>query len=174
MAIVNLSEILHPKMDILFVALNPPETSNSNGHYFSRNMSFWNLLYSSGLITQAVKSPLMGDNEVFRCNNINYKNSTWGITDLVYDVVQTKSSRVKTNPNQVYRILELLKSHEVKNMCFMHSKVGEAFECISNLNRDQRYGLIGHIEDTAVYEIPFHNASIPDKHIEYKKLLKAL
>ena len=171
---VNLTEILHPKMDILFVALNPPETSNSNGHYFSRNLSFWNLLYDSGLIKQRVKSQLTGDDEVFRHNNINYKNSVWGITDLVGDVVQTNSRRVKITPSNVDRILKLIESHKVKNLCLIHSKVGRAFEFISTINRNRGYGLIGHIGDTHVYEMPFHNASISDKHLEYKKLLQAL
>ncbi len=174
MSNVNLTEILHPKMDILFVALNPPQKSNSNGHYFSGNKSFWNLLYQSGLITQEVVSPLTGDNEVFRQNTINYKNSVFGITDLVHDVVQTNSSGVKVAQDRIDRVLKLLAKHDVKNMCIIHSKVGKAFENIPRLNRQQRYGLIGRLGNTYVYEMPFHNASIANKEKEYRKLISAL
>jgi G:T/U-mismatch repair DNA glycosylase len=167
---VRLQEILHPKIDILFVALNPPDKSNKNGHYFSSSWSFWNLLLKSGLIIQSVKSPLSGDDEVFRENAINYKNLIYGITDLCYDIVQTQSSKVFVNEKRVQRILSLLQNHKVKNLCLMHSKVGKAFEIILTINRNQKYGLIGRINDTNVFEMPFHNASIKDKESYYKKL----
>ena len=54
MKIVNLQEYIHPKMDILFVALNAPEISNSNAHWFSGTLNFWNILFDSGLIVERI------------------------------------------------------------------------------------------------------------------------
>ena len=167
---INLIEILHPIMDILFVALNPPETSNLNGHYFSRNLSFWNLLYNAGLITQPVKSKFTGDDEVFRENKINCNKAIFGITDLCHDLVETKSSKVKVEGFRVQRILAILQKHKIRNLCLIHSEVGKAFEIIPSLNRTQKYGLIGKINKTDVFEMPFHNASIIDKHLLYQKI----
>lgn len=168
---IKLIEILHSKMDILFVALNPPETSNRNGHYFSRNLSFWNLLFDAGLITQRVKSPLTGDDEVFRNNAINYKKSVYGITDLCHDIIETNSSKVKVNSERVKRILSLLQRHEVKILCLMHEKVGKAFDFVPTLDRSNKYGLIGNIENVRIFEMPFHNASVLYKKVYYKQLI---
>jgi hypothetical protein len=52
---VNLREYIHPKMDILFVALNAPEISNSNAHWFSRNLNFWDILFEAGLTTRRIE-----------------------------------------------------------------------------------------------------------------------
>jgi len=171
MKIINLIEILHPKMEILFVALNLPEKSNSNGHFFSGSLSFWNLLFDSGLITNRVKSPLTGDDEVFRSNSINFKKAVFGITDLCHDIVETNSSRVKISSERVQRIVQLVGKHEVKNICLIHGKVGTAFKSLPSLDRSRKYGLIGKLDKTNIFEMPFHCASIPQKHLEYKKLL---
>jgi G:T/U-mismatch repair DNA glycosylase len=168
---INLKEILHPQMDILFVALNPPVNSNNNGHYFSNNLSFWNLLLNSGLITTAVRNKLTGEEEVFRRNSITYKNAIYGITDLVHDVVETNSNKVKVNKSRVERILEILNTHEVKIVCLMHSSVSNAFQDAGLVNRNTDYGLVGEYKGTAIYEVPFHNASIENKE-KYYKLLK--
>ncbi len=175
---VNLVEILHPKMDILFLALNPPEASNNNAHYFSNNMSFWNLLFNAGLITKTVCSPLTGDDEVFRDNAINLKKSIYGVTDLCHDVVETNSKFVTVSTNDsVSRILSMLQEREVKNLCIVHAKVGKAFQSIPSLDRSKKYGLIGKIKNTNIYEMPFHTGtSIAGEIVveHYEKLKKVL
>ncbi|WP_445957292.1 hypothetical protein [Yeosuana sp.] len=169
---VNLIEIVHPQMDILFVALNPPVNSNNNGHYFSNNLSFWNLLFNSELIIKPVKSKLTGDDEVFRQNKINYKNAIYGITDLVHDVVETNSNKVRVERIKVERILKIIDKHSVKKICLMHSSVGRAFHEAGLIKRSSDYGLVGKYKNTLIYEVPFHNASIGEKEKFYKKLLK--
>lgn len=171
MAQFNLIEIVQPKMDILFVALNPPVGSNHNGHYFSNNLSFWNLLYQSGLITKRVKSKLTGDDEVFRSNSINYKNAVYGIIDLVHDVIETNSNKVKVDDQRISRILEMLDKNEVGVMCLMHSKVAKAFQAAGIIVRSDKYGMVGKYKNTLIYEVPFHNASIGGKE-RYYELLK--
>jgi len=171
---VNLIEIIHPKMDILFVALNPPVNSNNNGHYFSFNMSFWNLLYNSGLIEKPVRAKLTGDDEVFRNNTKNYKNTVFGITDLVHDKVETNSNKVRVEKERISRILDILQKNEVRVMCIMHSKVSYAFQDAGLIKRNPDYGLVGKYRDTLIYEVPFHNASIADKKRYYEVMKKEI
>lgn len=171
---INLLEILHPKMDILFLALNPPVKSNNNGHYFSNNLSFWNLLFNSALITQPVINKLTGDEEVFKKQNINYKKAVFGITDLVHDIVETKSSRVSVERDRINRILEIIDQRPTKVLCLMHSKVANAFQDTGLIKRKADYGLVGKYMNTLIYEVPFHNASIPEKEKYYKLLIESI
>lgn len=114
---VNLVEYIYPKMDILFVALNAPEKSNKNKHWFSGNLSFWNLLFKSGLITEQITKPACGDIKVFGSTGINFRHQFYGVTDLHNQLVQTNSSKVKTTDEQVKRILSILDKNEVNKVC---------------------------------------------------------
>lgn len=160
MAKVNLNEILHPKMDVLFVALNPPEQSNNNGHYFSGSMAFWNILYNSGLITEAVSCPINGDAEIFSGNAKNYLKATYGVTDLCHDVVETKSSLVRIHKERISRINNILTTKQVNNLCLMHSKVSRAFRNEKGIDKKLPYGFIGKMGNTNVYRVHFPNAGI--------------
>lgn len=168
---LNLKEILHPKIDILFVALNPPKKSNNNGKYFSNNLSFWNVLYNSGLITHPINDKLKGEELVFRKNDINFKNAIYGITDLVEDVIETNSNKVKVNAKRVDRILNLTSNHNVKKLCLMHSKVTSAFLKANIIEQKTYYGLIGQYNNIPIFNMPFHNASIKNKELYYKLLI---
>ena len=168
---VNLVEYIHPKMDILFVALNAPEISNLNGHWLSRNLSFWNLLFDAKLITRPIFDKLTADEIVFGSQEINSNNWVFGVTDLNREIVQTNSFGVQTDYDQIKRILNILDTNEVKKMCLMHSKVIDAFENHKIIKRNVDYGLVGNYSTTKIYKAPFHNASIPNKYTYYKKLL---
>jgi hypothetical protein len=162
---VNLREYIHPKMDILFVALNAPEISNSNAHWFSRNLNFWDILFEAGLTTRRIEDPLRGDEIVFGNQNQNYNQKIFGVTDLVRDLVQTNSSGVKTHNNHVRRILSILDKNPTKKVCLMHSAVAVQFQKSgiikrNYLFRENTYGLVGNYNSTEIYEVPFHNAMI--------------
>lgn len=169
---VNLKEYIHKKMDILFLALNAPEISNSKAHWFSGTLSFWNVLYYAGLTTRMIFNPEKGDETVFGNNETNYNNWIYGVTDLNRDIVMTDSSRVETNKFQINRILRILEENEVSRLCIMHSKVAQEFESTVLINRSSGYGVVGKYNNTIIYEVPFHNASVPDKH-KYYALLKS-
>ena len=172
---VNLKEYLHPEMDILFLSINAPEVSNQNAHWFSRNLSFWNLLYDASLITQRITCPLEGDEKVFGSADINFQNLIYGVTDLNRRDVETDSSKIETRTEDIMRIISILDSKKARKLCLMHSKVAEAFEKfeIINMNyRSPRYGITGKYNETIIYEVPFHNASIPNKHKYYNMLLE--
>jgi hypothetical protein len=168
---INLQEYIHKKMDILFLALNAPEISNSKAHWFSGTLSFWNVLYYAGLTTRMIFNPEKGDEAIFGGNEINYNHWVYGVTDLNREIVMTDSSRVDTNMNQVNRILGIIEENEVSKLCIMHSKVAQEFESAGLIKRSSGYGEVGKYNETIIYEVPFHNASIPDKH-KYYALLK--
>ena len=174
---VNLKEYLHPKMDLLFVALNAPVVSNANAHWFSYNLSFWNLLYRAGVITQTISDPKEGDIRVFVSNIINHKNWTIGVTDLNREVISTRSSQVITDSRQVKRILSIVENNSVKKICLMHSMVAEEFESNGTIVRNNKqgangFGIVGKYKSTVIYEVPFHSGnSIPNKEIYYSKLI---
>ncbi|WP_034893723.1 hypothetical protein [Gillisia sp. Hel_I_29] len=170
---VNLSEYIHPEMDILFVALNAPVNSNDNGHWFTNNLSFWNILYRTGIITQSVTNKLHGDEKVFGKSSINFNNWTIGVTDLIRTVVETDSSKVDPTKDDVNRILDILKLNKVKKLCLMHSKVGAAFRdyAFNTSFNKNRYGKIGTWNETEIYEVPFHNATVANKDHYYSLLI---
>ena len=174
---VNLKEYLHPKMDLLFVALNAPEVSNANAHWFSYNLSFWNLLYRAGLITQTISDPKEGDVTVFGGSKINHSNWNIGVTDLNREVVATKSTQVITDSTQVKRILAIIETNAVKRICLMHSMVAEEFErngiiVRNNKHGGNEFGIVGKYKSTIIYEVPFHSGnSIHNKEIYYSTLI---
>lgn len=175
---VQLTEYIHREMDILFVALNAPIASNTNGHWFSRNLNFWNLLCQAGLITETIINPLEGDEKIFGSPQVNYKNWNYGVTDLVRDIVETNSASIKTNNKHVERVLSIVDKYPTKKICLMHSKVAEQFEKAAIIKRNyfcgkNNYGLVGRYKKTEIYEVPFHNAMITGeiKLNAYKHLL---
>lgn len=173
---VNLSECIYKEMDIFFVALNAPVKSNNNKHWFSGSLSFWNLLFRSGLIKEQILNPLIGDVKVFKEHSINYNNWVYGITDLDRETVETNSSNVKTDKTQVARIISILKKRKVKKLCLVHSKVAEEFESQGYITRNYKagknvYGKVGKYNGTEIFEVPFHNASIPNKELYYNQLI---
>lgn len=170
---VNLIEYIHPKMDLFFVALNAPEQSNNNAHWFSNNLSFWNLLFRSGIIVSPIQNKLKGDEIVFGDTSINYNSLSIGVTDLNRRDVETNSNNVTVLSSDVKRILQILESNHVKKVCLMHSAVGRAFRNYAHgaMFNTKRYGKIGVYNNTEIYEVPFHTASIENKEEYYKQLI---
>lgn len=173
---VSLQEYIHPQMDILFLALNAPDVSNSNEHWFSYNLSYWKLLYRAGIITQHITNRLEGDQKVFGNNIINYKKWIIGVTDLNRETVATSSRSVSTNKNQVDRILTILKTNPTQKLCIMHAKVADEFEKNGIIRRNIKsginsFGKVGKYHETLIYEVPFHSGNIYEERERYYKLL---
>ncbi len=175
---VNLKEYIHPKMDLLFLALNAPEVSNKNAHWFSRNLSFWNLLFKSSIISQPIVDPLKGDETIFGNNIYNFNHWIIGVTDLNRDIVETRSSLVSIDKWEVERILNLLDNTKTSRLCLMHYRVAEEFEKHNIIKRNfhlrtNQYGKVGQYKSTEIFEVPFHNASISiNDKIKYYHHLK--
>ena len=171
---VNLKEFLHPQMDLFFVALNAPENSNNNAHWFSNNLSFWNLLHRSNVITEPIFNKLEGDLKVFGDTSINFKNWNIGVTDLNRRDVETNSNKVEVLPSDVKRILNIIKSYKVDKVCLLHSHVGRAFRDYANEIRfnSNRYGKIGKLNNIEIFEVPFHSSMVKNKEQYYKLLVE--
>jgi G:T/U-mismatch repair DNA glycosylase len=122
------SAYLRNNIDLLFIALNPPKQSNSNGHYFSGKQSlFFKQLFESGLIT-ANLSKSKADEAVFGASNFNYKNSQYGVVDLVPYRVETDSNSVRVTKENVSLLLGKIRVYNPKNVCIIHSKVRAEIE----------------------------------------------
>jgi hypothetical protein len=140
---VTLRPFVRPGLDVLFVALNAPEQSNARGHWFSGQASrMYCLMHQGGLLTGEV-SKSCGDQIVFGSNAANYRGAQYGIIDLVDDIVETRSSRVKPNDSHVRRLIARIRENEPRFVCVMHSAVRDALNRHADLKRKLDYGLCG-------------------------------
>src|SRR6266487_5913378 len=163
----KLSPFVHARMDILLVPLNPPKISISNGHYFSRVSTFWDILYDSKLLTKRVPDFRIADELVFGGNKVNYGNANYGIQDLV-SIVQTYSRNVRTRGSDVDKLLQVVENCPTKIVCLMHNKLIKAFEkarVMSKAGSGQQYGLRGRIRDTLIFAVPFPTGSNLTKEV---------
>jgi hypothetical protein len=125
-------------IDLLFIALNPPNQSNSNGHYFSSKQSlFYKQLYLSGLIRTEIDK-MIADDLVFGSNKINYKGMHYSVVDLIPLLVETDSSKVKATKEDVKLLINRIKENKPRVVCIIHSKVKNEFEKL--LYRKFEYG----------------------------------
>jgi G:T/U-mismatch repair DNA glycosylase len=142
---VLLQPFLRPGLDVLFLALNPPVQSNTNGHYFSGDQSrFYDLLFKSGLIVRAVPKS-RADEIVFGGTSINYNRSTFGVIDLIGDLVQTHSAKVRVSREHVQQAVANIQRVGPRFVCVIHSKVRDALNRYAGLTRELDYGVCGAI-----------------------------
>lgn len=144
MTLINKDVIyLRKDLDILFIALNPPEQSNINGYYFSGSQStFYKQLYLSGLISKELDKSI-ADELVFGGIEYNYKNSNYGVIDLVPGLVETNGGLVRVNNEDVINMINRIEKYKPKIVCIIHSKVKTK---LSNyINKNLVYGYNGQL-----------------------------
>ncbi len=163
-------------LDILFVGLNPANTSSKKGHYFSTNPAFWNQLYSAGLITKPVDMNV-ADEQVFGNSAINANHWEYGITDLVNFLAESNSSVVKPTTKNCIDLKQTILEYEPKVVILLHSKVIKHF--VKNFlgKEGVEYGNLGKLIngcDTVFFNIPFPhgNAISSDVKVELYKQVK--
>ena len=133
---LRLQPFVRPGLDVLFLALNPPVQSNTNGHYFSGDQSrFYDLLFRSGLIVQAVPKA-RADEIVFGGTSINHNRSTFGVIDLIGDLVQTQSGKVRVSREHVQKAVANIQRVGPRFVCVIHSKVRDALNRYAGLTRE--------------------------------------
>ncbi|WP_062050469.1 hypothetical protein [Bacillus sp. JCM 19034] len=145
MQLINLDgKFLRPNLDLLFVALNPPVNSNNNGHYFSgKQSSFFKQLYLSGLINSDIDKS-KADELIFSKDSMyNYKGKEFGVVDLLPNLVETDSSKVRVRREDVILLLNRIKVNNPKVVCIIHSKVKKEVEKVINKRLD--YGKCGDV-----------------------------
>lgn len=163
----NLKPFLRPKLDILFVGLNPPEESNENGHYFSgSNSRFFQLLYLSGLITEPVRKAT-ADEIVFSSTAINYRGNEYGVVDLVDHLVETNSGKVRTTRENVEHLIQRIRQLEPRFVCLIHSKVRDALNRHPDFVCRLKYGVCGSVlrNSNSVFVLNYfpNGNNIPDE-----------
>ena len=145
MTVINLHPFIRPNLDVLFVALNPPDQSNTNGHYFSGSGSrFFHLLCLSGLITKEVPK-LTADEIVFGSTAVNFKGAEFGVIDLVDDLVETNSGRVRISLHHVNSLLNRIRNLKPRFVCIIHSKVRNALNKHAQFTGPLEYGICGRL-----------------------------
>ena len=154
---VNLKPFIKHNLEILFIALNPPEISNEIGHYFSKVPNFWNQLFLSGLITRNVKKET-ADELIFGSNKYNYKNWNYGLVDLVPNIIETSSSKVKPLDSHINNLKNLIIEYKPKNAIIIHSKVRDK---LYNKHTPMTKGYIGKILLNEGCETNFFLAPFP-------------
>lgn len=166
---------IRANLDILFVGLNPAETSSKKGHYFSTRSDFWNQLYEAGLITESINKN-EADEKVFRSSEINYNGWQYGITDLVNFLAKSDSSQVKPTEEDCKKLLQNIRKYKPKVVILLHSKVIKHFVKKHLENKDAQRGCLGKLVDgcnTVFYYVPFPHSSIPSSEkIELYKEIK--
>lgn len=164
---------VRPELDILFVGLNPANTSSRKGHYFSTNSAFWNQLYESGLITEDLDKNI-ADTKVFGSTIANTNHWKYGITDLVNFVAESNSSIVKPTLKDCEDLEQTIVKNKPKIVVILHSKVIKWFINKHIGKRIEKNGNIGKLNgnigkliegcDTIFYTVPFpHGNSIPSE-----------
>lgn len=166
-------------LDILFVGLNPANTSSNKGHYFSTNCAFWNQLYESGLITFPIDKN-SADEKVFGSTGINTNQWEYGMTDLVNFLAESKSSSVKPTDEDCKKLMKTIKEYKPRIVVLLHSKVityfAKRYMCKKTIKRGE-YGNLGRLInncDSIFFSVPFpHGNSIPNgKKVELYKQIK--
>ena len=118
----TLVPFIRPALDILFVGLNPAFGSSQNKHYFSVFQSFWSQLFESGLITTNVDKS-NADEIIFGTTEKNFNNWSYGITDLVTEIAESDSTKIKPTTTHVQRLLNTIKENEPIVVVLLHGKV---------------------------------------------------
>ena len=92
----TLQPFIRKNLGILFVGLNPSIGSSEKVHYFSVKQSLWNQLYQTGLIISSIDKAY-ADEVVFGSTKINFHGWSYGITDLVTEIAESDSRKIKPN-----------------------------------------------------------------------------
>lgn len=143
MSSVNLKPFLRPNLDVLFVALNPPEQSNANGHYFSgKGSRFFHLLYLSGLLISDVPKNA-ADDMVFGSTAVTVGGLEFGVVDLMEEVVETSSARVRPERLHVDGLVSRVRTFDPRYVCVIHSKVRDALNASGCLVAPLSMGVCG-------------------------------
>ena len=154
----NLVPLIRQNLQILFVDLNPAKGSSDNRHYFFVNQAFWNQLYDAGLITEKVDK-LVADETVFGSNEINYCGWEYGITDLITEVAESESRKIKPSVDDCRRLKKQIQKFQPKVAILIHGKVTKTFlPYIGGSALPANYGPIGKVIDncpTMFYSIAF-------------------
>ena len=161
----------------IFIGLNPTNDAKSHKAVFCRDAAFWNLLKMANI--KPFNNVLPQRIEKLKKSKGSYKNfasayfnanSKYGFTDLLPNIYNTNSNKVKPKSVDVENLIKTLANTDVEKIGLMHSKVIKAFKnanVIQNYNGNNGYGNIGYViinnKKVEVYTMPFPSAPISTK-----------
>jgi hypothetical protein len=161
----KLKPFLRPGLDILFVGLNPATVSSRKGHYFSVRSAFWDQLFQSGLITQPVHKD-SADFIVFGSTDVNRNEWNYGVTYLVSEWAESKSSLIRPSMSDCARLTGEIVQNRPRVVVLVHSKVRDCLGKSLAQARPIPYGHLGQWLPevrSEFYAVPFpHGNSIRD------------
>lgn len=176
----TLVPFVRENLDILFVGLNPAKGSSRNRHYFSVDRSFWNQLYSAGLITTYVDMS-NADDIIFGSTIKNYRGWSYGITDLVTNIAESNSKKIKPTRQDCQILRDTIYEYSPKTAILLHSKVLKKFlrflGCSVPASNSGELGKIVLNCETMFFNIAFpHGNNIPSdkKVVQYEKVKQYL
>jgi len=163
----SLIPFIRHDLQILFVGLNPAKGSNDNRHYFSVNQAFWNQLYDAGLIIEKVDK-FVADNIVFGSNDVNFRGWSYGITDLITDIAESDSGKVKSTEAHCKKLKDQILKYKPKVVILLLKKVSKNFlRYLEKPSVKANHGKIGQVLENCpimFYAIAFpHSNNIPSK-----------
>lgn len=172
-----LKPYLRDNLDILFVGLNPATGSSRNKHYFSVNQSFWKQLFKAELIKKNIDK-LNADEQVFGNTNINFDNWEYGITDLITEIAESDSQKIKPTKDDCKKLKEIISDLNPKIVIILHAKVLKNFMKyldydVPPSNSGQLRKLISNCS-TMFFNIafPHGNTIVEEEKIKQYKLVK--
>jgi hypothetical protein len=172
----TLVPFLRPKLEILFVGINPSQGSSENKHYFSVNQSFWTQLFDSKLILEDIDKS-KADETVFGSNRINYNHWNYGITDLVIEIAESDSRKVKPTEKDCKRLKDTIMTYKPKTVVLLHGDVLKKFVSYLGyevpVSNTGKMGKLVKSSESIFYNIAFpHGNAITsiDKVERYKEL----
>jgi hypothetical protein len=145
-------------LHILFIGLNPAAGSSRNRRYFSVNQAFWNQLYEAGLITQRVNKS-RADERVFGGTAVNFRGWSFGITDLVTDVAESDSRKVKPTLHHCQQLEQTVLEYQPHVVVLMHGKVVKSF--LANLGRTAPKPITGELGPLLETRTMFFSVAFP-------------
>jgi hypothetical protein len=176
----NLTPFIRMNLDVLFVGLNPAKGSSRNRHYFSVNQAFWNQLFLAGLVVMNIDKSI-ADNIIFAGTEVNYKRWSFGITDLIPEIAESNSRKIKPTEKDCERLKNDILKYRPKSVVLLHGTVLKKF--IKHLGREvpmSNSGNLGELikeVDTIFFNIafPHGNTIISEEKIwNYKQLKQYL
>ncbi len=175
--------------DVVFIALNPTESAIHNQALFSRDEAFWNILIKADFLDAAIKKIPLKNRVTIVCEEQKFtkNNIIIGIADLLPNIVETDSKKVKVEKHKVKELFDLNPQlKKAKKIVLLGEKVVNSFNSyfltlkkwheIKIIDGIRDYGDIGNIrienQEIKCYAMPFPtNNNIPEKPKFYSRIL---
>ena len=124
-------------------------------------------MFSSGLITEKIDK-MKADKLVFGSNKLNFSRWNYGITDLITEIAESDSSKIKPSDYDSERLKCVIVKYNPKVVILMHGKVIKSFLSYLDISIPKsNSGKMGYLIDgcsSVFYNIAFpHGNTISSK-----------